>query len=214
MLKRLTLISLSGLLLAATTCLASSPTPVDLALHLRVLASEPADLVPGSSGQIEFTVENRWTRSYPVYISSAGTPVAGGAGLPLRVFTPDAGADACQVQQASPWWPPGNTDVYWFIPGPGVEPGDSFRCRAGFEVLPAATRPMSVQFRTTVSSGTTIIYYDVTPWNNIVRFAFGTPATPVPANSPLAWLALALLLAGVAARRLQRRRTPRTIRPG
>lgn len=203
---------LCGLLLAAGTCLASSPSPYDLALQLRVLSSTPPGLVPGSSGQIEFTIENRWTRDFGAHIHSGDTLIPGTDPLPLRIFTLDGAADACEVQQASPSWPLGNTDVYWFIPVYGVAAGSSVTCRAGFEILAPATRPMSLQFRTGVHSGTSIIWYDVTPWNNIAQLPFGTPAAPVPAGTPAAWLLLAVVLAWLARRQFsgaQRRSRPR-----
>lgn len=193
---------LCGLLLAAGTCLASSPSPYDLALQLRVLSSTPPGLVPGSSGQIEFTVENRWTRDFATYIHSGDTLIPGSDPLPLRIHTLDNVTDACDVQQVSPSWPQGNTDVYWLILVYGVAAGSSVTCRAGFEILAPATRPMSLQFRTAVHSGTTIIWYDVTPWNNIARMHFGT-AAPVPAGTPATWLLLVVLLAWLARRQLR-----------
>src|SRR5690606_9950359 len=85
---------------------------------------------------------------------------------------------------------------------------DWFPAAAGRSSSPSrtagrGTRPMSLQFRTAVHSGTTIIWYDVTPWNNIARLPFGTPAAPVPAGTPAAWLLLVVLLAWLARRQLR-----------
>ncbi len=88
-------------------------------------------------------------------------------------------------------------------------PGQETDAQHGFEVLPAATGQQSLTFRAGVfSANTTVIHHDVTPWNNFAYLRYGVSATPVPAGTPLTWLALALLLSCTAASQRHR------LRPG
>lgn len=184
---------------------ASSPTPVDLALSMRVLGASPGALVPGTRGLVELTVHNRGPRDVEFHIHTGRSPLSPQDHPPLDLFTPAQRPDACDVQIATDTDANGEPAMYWFIPGDGVSVGQSRTCVVGFEVRPGATRPLSLTFEVSARSGTSLILYDLTPDDNIAQLPFGTAAMPVPTGPLAPWLGLTILLVMIGSLRLRSR---------
>jgi hypothetical protein len=185
---------------------ASSPAPSDLALSMRVLAASPSALVPGTRGLVELAVHNRGPRDVEFHIHTGRSPFSLQSQPPFDLFTPAQRPDACDVQIATGTGASGEPAIYWFIPGDGVSVRQSRTCVVGFEILPGATRPLSLTFEVSARSGTSLILYDLTPDDNIAHLPFGTAALPVPTGPLAPWLGLTILLLIIGSRRLRSRK--------
>lgn len=199
---------LVALFVAVPAVAGSPPAQIDLVLSLRVASSSYADLRPGATGVLEFTVESR---------------LPGFAGFPFRVLTLDflmpeplpvgdmqpirlqaIAGDLCTLRTDTTYL--GEPGLSYRLEG--LVPGSTMeKCHVAFEVLPAATARQYLRFNLSANSGASFGYVDLTPEDNVVDFAFGgTPPVPLPSGGRVGWLLMALLLTGAAVRMRKRMR--------
>jgi hypothetical protein len=172
----------SALLLSMTLLLAS---PAAHAWEVRINGGRPIVLTPGSSSEFEIAVTRAADDPTHFFGSSIFQLDEGSPPLPFYLLQGSGGR--CGVYSLDFLLPPGYVNGFQVTP---VAAGETVRCRIGIVALPDA-EPGSYPL---------ILYESQEGLRFDVLIQAPVAATIVPAGTPPAWLALALLVL-LAARR-------------